>query len=97
MGKILAGVGAGIIAILSAVIAFLKNKSNKLKAELEEERENSNRKDSVISILETAQDFISKGKTRQDEIKEQGEKYEAEISDGTIDIVDLLNDFNNGV
>lgn len=97
MEKVLAGIGTGIIAILTAVIAILKHKTSKLKTELEEEKENNSRKDSIINVLETAQDFINKGKTRQDEIREQGEKYEAEVSNGNIDIVDLLNDFNDGV
>lgn len=97
MTKILAYLSGGLVAVILGLVAYFRTKVKWLKTDLNNERLESARKEAVLNIYKTAQDFITKGKTKQGEIKEQGEKYEAEVSNGTIDITDLLNDFNDGL
>lgn len=97
MTKILAYLSGGLVAVILGLVAYFRTKVKGLKTDLSNEKLENARKEAVLNIYKTAQDFITKGKTKQDEIKEQGEKYEAEVSNGTIDITDLLNDFNNGL
>lgn len=97
MTKILSYVSGGLVAVILVLVAYFRNRLKNLKTDLNNEKTENARKESVLNIYKTAQEFITKGKTKQDEIKEQGEKYETEVSNGTVNIVDLLNDFNDGV
>ena len=95
--KILSAGLGGLSIIGLIVIHFLTKQASRLKETVEDLETDNAAKDKAISILKTAQSFITASKERQDEIAKEGKEYADKIHSGDIDIDDLFDAFNDGV
>ena len=95
--KILSASLGGLSVVGLIVIHFLAKQANKLKETVADLEADNETKDKAISILKTAQSFITSSKERQNEIAKEGKEYADKIHSGDIDIDDLFDAFNDGV